>query len=136
MTIYKAKKSISIYIFLLLFFILFLIILFYSKEDQVLNFIIASIPLILLIWIILSTKYKIQEKNLHYRSGFIKGKININEIKEITIGKTKWSGLKPALATNGLIIKYNFEEIYIAPIKKAEILKKLLSINPNIKVKE
>ena len=117
-------------------FLVLLIFLFYSKEDQVLNFIIASIPLILLIWIILSTKYKIQEKNLHYRSGFIKGKININEIKEITIGKTKWSGLKPALATNGLIIKYNFEEIYIAPIKKAEILKKLLSINPNIKVKE
>lgn len=136
MTIYKAKKSISIYIFLLLFFILFLIILFYSKENHVLNLIIVSIPLILLTWIVLNTEYKIQEKNLHYRSGFIKGKININEIKEITIGKTKWSGLKPALTTNGLIIKYNFEEIYIAPIKKTEMLKKLLSINPNIKVKE
>jgi len=48
-----------------------------------------------------------------------------------------WSGTKPALAKNGLIIKYSkYDEIYLAPENNNEMVTDLLKINPNIKVSE
>jgi len=48
-----------------------------------------------------------------------------------------WSGIKPALARNGLIIKYaKYEEIYLAPENNDEMVADLLKINSEIKVKE
>jgi len=92
-------------------------------------------PLILVLWIYFDTSYKIEHDMLIYRSGFLRGKIEISSIKEIIKGKTLWSGLKPALAKNGMIIKYNrYDEIYIAPEDHNEILAELLKINPSIKI--
>ena len=48
-----------------------------------------------------------------------------------------WSGIKPALARNGLNIKFNqFDEIYIAPENNDEIITDLLKINPKINITE
>jgi hypothetical protein len=74
---------------------------------------------------------------LIYRSGFVRGKIDILSVKEILKGKTMWSGLKPALATKGLVIKYNkYDEIYVAPESNDEMISDLLKINPEIKISE
>ena len=45
-----------------------------------------------------------------------------------------WTGIKPALAKKGLIIKYKYNEIYIAPQSNAELVADLLYINPEIKI--
>jgi len=48
-----------------------------------------------------------------------------------------WSGTKPALARNGLIIKFNkYDEIYIAPERNNELISDLLKVNPEIKITE
>jgi hypothetical protein len=94
-------------------------------------------PLVLIFWIYFDTFYKIENNELIYRSGFLRGKIKIPTIKEIIIGKTIYSGIKPALAKNGLIIKFNkYEEIYIAPINNNELISDLLKKNSEIKITE
>ncbi len=94
-------------------------------------------PLVLITWAYFGTVYKIEENNLIYRSAFLKGEIAILDIKEIQKGKTMWSGIKPALAKNGLIIKYDkYNEIYLAPENNDEMLADLLQINPEIIVTE
>jgi hypothetical protein len=48
-----------------------------------------------------------------------------------------WSGVRPALASKGLIIKYNkYDDIYIAPENNNEMIKDLLKVNPAIKLTE
>ena len=88
-------------------------------------------------WIYFDTFYKIENKNLIYHSGFLRGKVEIPMIKEILKGKTMWSGIKPALARKGLIIKFNkYDEIYIAPESNAELISDLLKVNSEIKITE
>lgn len=94
-------------------------------------------PMILILWIYFDTSYEIENEDLIYRSGFLRGRIAISDIQEIQKGKTKWSGVKPALARKGLIIKFNrYDEIYIAPESNEELVSDLLKINSGIKITE
>ena len=46
-------------------------------------------------------------------------------------------GFKPALATKGLIIKYNkYDDIYISPNSNDTFIEAVLKINSNIKIME
>jgi hypothetical protein len=70
----------------------------------------------LLLWIYFGTYYQVTETELIYRSGPLRGKIPLNEIREIVKGKTLYAGIKPATAGKGLIIKFGkYDEIYISP---------------------
>jgi hypothetical protein len=105
----------------------------FSESDRTITVAILSIPLILMLWIYFDTSYMIIYNKLFYRSAFLRGHIQIDQIEQVIIGKTMWSGIKPAMARHGLIIKYKFDEIYIAPESNADIVEDLKVINPNIK---
>lgn len=91
----------------------------------------------LVLWVYFGTSYSITQHTLSYRSGPIRGKIEIEKIKEIIKGKTLWVGLKPATSSNGLIIKYgSYDEIYISPKTNDLFIEKLLEHNSHIKVTE
>lgn len=115
-------------------------IFFLDKETFFENrylFVLIIVPSALILWPLLHTYYQIKDGKLIYRSGFIHGEIDINNIKEIIKGKTMWVGLKPALATGGLIIKYNrFDDIYLAPKNNDELIEDLLKLNRDIVVSE
>lgn len=67
-------------------------------------------------------------RNLNIERDLIRGKIEIVGIKEIIIGKSLWSGFKPATAKNGLIIKYDkYNEIYISPKPMTHSFKEYLN---------
>lgn len=89
-----------------------------------------------LFWIYFGTYYVITNKNeLIYRSGPIRGKIDIHQITEIISGKTLWVGLRPATSRNGIIIKYEkYNEIYISPVSNELIIQELIAINPSIRI--
>ena len=88
-----------------------------------------------LIWLGLGTNYELTQTELKYKRGPIRGKIQIDKIHEIIMGKTLWSGLKPATARNGLIIKYEkYNEIYISPKTNDSFVKKILELNGKIKI--
>lgn len=91
----------------------------------------------LFLWIWLDTGYSIREGRLFYRSGPFRGSIDISNIRELVNNKTLWSGLKPALATKGVIVRYNrYDEIYISPANRQEFIRTLLVINERITVIE
>ena len=138
MKIYKAKRKGPIN-YLLIGFMALPLVIFYLEKDRFMEepflLILLLIPLLLILWIYFDTFYKIENDKLIYRSGFLRGKIEIAAITEILKGKTMWSGIKPALARNGLVIKFNqYDEIYIAPENNDDIISHLLKVNPDIKI--
>lgn len=140
MKIYKANRKGLINYLLIGSMILPIIVFFLDKNTFTEKpFILLPLlsPLILIFWIYFDTFYKIEKDELIYRSGFLRGKIEIPRIKEILKGKTMWSGIKPALARNGLIIKFNkYDEIYIAPENNDELISDLIKLNSEIKITE
>ena len=89
----------------------------------------------LLLWLNFGTEYELTQTELKYKSGPIRGRIELEQIKEIIKGKSLWSGLKPATARNGLIIKYDkYEEIYISPKTNDTFVNKILEFNEDIKI--
>jgi len=140
MKIYKANRKGLINYLLIGAMILPIIVFFLDKNTFTEKpFILLPLlsPLILIFWIYFDTFYKIEKNELIYRSGFLRGKIEILNIKEILKGKTMWSGIKPALAKNGLIIKFNkYDEIYIAPENNDELISDLIKLNSEIKITE
>ncbi|EAR12616.1 hypothetical protein PI23P_08320 [Polaribacter irgensii 23-P] len=138
MKIYKANRK-GLINYLLIGFVLLPVIMFFIDKNTLTEkpFILLPLlsPLVLIFWIYFDTFYKIENNELIYRSGFLRGKVKIPMIKEIRKGKTMWSGIKPALARNGLIIKFNkYDEIYIAPESNNELISDLLKVNPEIKI--
>ena len=140
MKTYKANRKGFIRYILIGFFLLPILIFYLDKNTFIEKpFILLPLlsPLALIAWAYFGTVYKIEEKDLIYRSAFLKGRITILNIKEIQKGKTMWSGIKPALAKNGLIVKFDkYDEIYLAPEDNDEMVADLLKINPEIKVSE
>ncbi len=136
MTIFKANKG-DFWIYILLSLLLPLSVIFISENVRLISiqFLVLFLPFFIFLWAYLSTKYMIDQNYLFYQSTYLKGKIEIHKIKEIQVNKTLWIGLKPALASKGLIIKYGFDEIYIAPKNNKELIDALLQINPIINIK-
>lgn len=91
MKTYKAKRKGIINYILVLFLILPLVFCLLFKERFIENSLILIpilSPLALILWIYFDTLYKIENDQLYYRSGFLRGKIDISKICEITKGKT------------------------------------------------
>jgi hypothetical protein len=65
----------------------------------------------------------------------LKGAISIDTITGVIKSKTQYSGIKPALSTKGLIIKYNkWDDIYISPQNAELFISKLKEINSKIEI--
>lgn len=140
MKIYKANRK-GFINYLLIGSIILPIVIFFLDKNTFMErpFILLPLlsPLILMFWVYLDTFYKIEKNELIYRCGFLRGKVEIQNIKEILKGKTMYIGVKPALAKNGLIIKFNkYDEIYIAPDNNDELISDLTKLNPEIKITE
>ncbi|MDT3404584.1 PH domain-containing protein [Mucilaginibacter terrae] len=89
----------------------------------------------LLLWMWFATYYDVEDNLLYYRSGPINGKIDINTIRKIEVGKTQYVGLKPALASKGCVVHYNkYDDIYLSPKDKDGFIAALLKVNPTIEV--
>ncbi|MBD0835147.1 PH domain-containing protein [Aestuariibaculum suncheonense] len=135
---YKASRRGLIH-YVLLGFIILPVLLFILEDksinEKLLFYFPILIPMLLLLWLYFDTSYKIENNQLIYRSGYLRGKIEISNITEIQKDKTMWLGIKPALSANGIIIKYNtYDDIYIAPYDNDEMISDLLKVNANIKI--
>ena len=96
-----------------------------------------SVMITFLLWLYLGTNYQLTAAELIYRSGPFRGKIRIEEIREIVTGKTLYAGFKPATSEKGLIIKYNkYDEIYISPDSNETFIAEILKRNPEILISE
>lgn len=138
---FKSRKDIlfqSIFFIIISFFIGVLLLRIFKNGISNYTFIWADIILVglpvLLIWLDKETKYELTQTELIYKSGPIKGKINIEKINEIIKDKTLWVGLKPATARKGLIIKFGYDEIYISPKTNDTFINEILKLNNRIKI--
>lgn len=135
----SSKNTLTIAILWLLVVLLttVMVLNFQNNYIPLFPFIILSLVIGLLIWILLDTRYVIKNNNLLYRSGPFRGRIDITKINKIK----NHSGLyvpvlmKPALDTKGFIITYNkFDEVFISPRKADVFLQEILKINSQIEV--
>ena len=135
-----SKLNKYIYVGVILFLLLLTIPAFFedSYEPFLVLFSIHFLVILFLVWTYKTTFYKIENSDLHWKSGPFKGKIDISKINKIEYHKgiivpTIW---KPALSHIGLIITYNkYDDIYISPEKSEQFITQLLETNPNITIK-
>jgi len=137
MIVFPAKKK-GFFIYPLVTSLIPLVILYAHEgdlKDIAFELLLSLLPVALLIWVYFSTTYKVEGHYFHYRSAFIKGRIDILSITRLDVGKSLWVGTKPALGRKGIIITYNrFDEIYIAPLSNSDVVKELMRIHPSIEV--
>lgn len=141
---FKSRKDwffkMIIWSFVLLFLITSGVQLYFSGTYK-LEFLITDLPLLavsgFLLYLYFGTSYELTTLELKYKSGPIHGRILISDIREIIIGQTLWTGLRPATARHGLIIKYQkYEEIYITPLTNEKFIDAILKLKPEIKIVE
>ena len=89
----------------------------------------------LLLWAYFGTKYELTKDSLVYKSAFLRGTIQLKRIHTIIKDATLLSGIKPATASKGLIVKFDkYEEIYISPDSNDSFLTHLKTLNPDNKI--
>jgi hypothetical protein len=122
---------------IVLFFIIMLVLNYEKGNFPLIPIIIISLVISFVLWVLLDTRYVIKNNFLLYRSGPIRGKIDIAKIKSIK----RFSGLnvpvmlKPALDTTGFIVTYNqFDDLFISPKMNDLFIEEIKKINPQIEV--
>ncbi len=132
---YPSKVSYSV--LLVIFAITIPVAIFTGYEDNFgvafwFSFTILLLVDIFVLHLFLNTKYTIEDNLLKIQSGFFKEKpIEISDIKEIK--KTNSIISAPAASFDRIEIKYKtFSTMIISPKNKAEFIKHLMEINPNI----
>ena len=108
-----------------------------SGERNILSILIVILTILLIVWILLDTRYVIKNTNLLYRSGPFRGRINILRIKKIESfsGMMPPVTMKPALGNKGLILYFEkYESVFISPKKHNLFIAELLKINPEITI--
>lgn len=114
-------------------FIYLLSIVDLNQANEVFSLIVLFAFIILFFWILYDTSYLIENGSLHYKSGPVKGKIEIDSIRKIKIGATMFTGQRAALAFKGMTIYYGkYDEIYFSPKTNESFVEELLKINNNI----
>ena len=135
----STKNTFTILILwgLVVFFIVMLVLNYEKGNFPLIPMMIISLVTAFILWVLLDTRYVIKNNFLLYRSGPIRGRIDISKIKSIK----RFSGLnvpvmlKPALDTKGFIITYNsFDDLFISPIRSDIFIEEIKKINPLIEV--
>ena len=135
----STKNTFTIVILwgIVLFFIVMLALNFEKGNFPVIPMLIISLVTGFVLWVLLDTRYVIKNNFLLYRSGPIRGRIDITKIKSIK----RFSGLnvpvmlKPALDTKGFIVTYNqFDDLFISPKMSDIFIEEIKKINPQIEV--
>ncbi len=135
----SSKNTFTIVILwsIVLFFIVMLVMNYEKGNFPLIPMIIISLVTAFVLWVLLDTRYVIKNNFLLYRSGPIRGRIDITKIKSIK----RFSGLnvpvmlKPALDTKGFIVTYNqFDDLFISPKMSDIFIEEIKKINPQIEV--
>lgn len=135
----STKNTFTIVILwgIVLFFIIMLALNYEKGNFPIIPMIIVSLVTGFVLWVLLDTRYVIKNNYLLYRSGPIRGRIDITKIKSIK----HFSGLnvpvmlKPALDTKGFIVTYNqYDDLFISPKMSDVFIEEIKKINPQIEV--
>ena len=138
----KFKSRVGLLIQMTIFginilFIYLLSIVDLNQANEVFSLIVIFAFVILFFWILYDTSYLIENGSIHYKSGPVKGKIEIDSIRKIKMNTNLYSGLKPALAFKGIVVYYGkYDEIYFSPKTNESFVDELLKINKNIIVEK
>ena len=109
----------------------------FTKGDlSIVPFIILTLATAMIIWVLLDTRYVIKNNLLLYRSGPFRGRIDIAKIKKIKrhSGMFVPVSMKPALDTNGFIISFNNDDVFVSPKNSAVFLEEIQKVNPKVEI--
>lgn len=137
---YKPKRGLLIYLVVALL-LAFTIARWHFSEQEFPDILGSSslllFPCAYLLYHLFNTKYWIQGQSFFYRAGFMKGEVDVDAIKSIDVGTTRWLGERAALANRGILIKYNrYDDVFVAPKDAEELIHDLLALNPDIQVNQ
>lgn len=140
MTRFLSSKNTATVLILwsIVFFLITILYLNIKFEDiKSIPVMILALVIVIIVWILVDTRYVIKNNNLLYRSGPFRGRIDILSIKQIKhhSGFNMPVTMKPALNYEGYIITYNTaNEIFVSPKNHFLFIEELLKINEAIKI--
>lgn len=133
----KNTFTIAILWVLVLFFIGILTVNLSQGNIPTIPIIVLSVVTGFILWVLLDTRYVIKNNFLLYRSGPIRGRVDITKIKSLK----RFSGLnvpvmlKPALDTKGFIVTYNqIDDLFISPKMGDVFIEEIRKINPQVEI--
>ena len=104
-------------------------------EPDAILMLVTTIVIVLLATLFFGTKYIIEDGELIIYGGIYKKRIPIEQIRSLRPSKNPFSA--PAMSIDRIEITYNktySEVILVSPKDKEGFVKRLLEINPNIKL--
>ena len=104
-------------------------------EPDAILMLVTTLVIVLLVTLFFGTKYIIEDGELIVYGGIYKKRIPIEEIRSLRPSKNPLSA--PAMSIDRIEITYNktySEVILVSPKDKEGFVKRLLEINPNIKL--
>ena len=103
-------------------------------EPDAILMLFTTIMIVLLVTLFFGTKYVIEDRELIVYGGIYKKTIPIEQIRNLRPSKNPLSA--PAMSIDRIEITYNTfsEVILVSPKDKEGFVKRLLEINPNIKL--
>lgn len=134
---YPAKKGKYLYFIAvsLLLPLIYIWLLSFQFRELIPFSAICFIPFLLLFWIYCTTSYQIVDQQIFYRSAFLRGNLDIHTITVIELIERPNQGIRPALASKGMIIHYqDSQTVFLAPRQPKKFLKNILKINNSITV--
>ncbi len=132
--VYSSKIGLELVIPLILVFGTILALIINEKPNWV--GIVILLPIVLfVVYMFMTTNYTIESDELKIKCGFLfNTSIDIKTIKKITETNNPLSS--PATSLDRLEITYGkFDSLLISPKHKAEFIKDIKTLNPNVEVK-
>ena len=132
-TVYPTKVSITL--ILIISSIMGCILISLAVSGKWIPFFIDLLLYVSVVYLMISIKYEINVSQLIIHQAMGKMVIDISTIKSIEPTHTILSA--PASSFDRLRISYNkYDEVIVSPRRKEEFIRHLLSINPDIVLKE
>ena len=132
-TVYLTKVSVTL--ILIISIIMGCILISLAVSGKWIPFFIDLLLYVSVVYLMISIKYEINVSQLIIHQAMGKMVIDISTIKSIEPTHTILSA--PASSFDRLRISYNkYDEVIVSPRRKEEFIRHLLSINPDIVLKE
>lgn len=130
-TVYYSKVAIGLPVVILIVLAAGPFISFFLTEEwDVPSLVISGSVLVLVVSVIFSLRYHIEGDKLMIRCLFMKNTVEVKKITRITRTRSILSA--PAASMDRICLYAGRERVILSPRRRADFLKELLNINPDI----
>ncbi len=136
---FKSRRDPKIVTLLAMPGLLVMFMVALSPKIELTDVMLLSLLSLLIGWVWNTTLYTVTDDEVLYTCGPLKGNIAISTIQKIKLNtpSTQYSGFKPALSADGVLVFYNMDDsIYLSPDNAKGFVNAVKAHNPSIIIED